>query len=144
MCAMVRYMGMLFQNWYNISLFCIFFAFFAKFPNLRQCWGYKYWTYERKDVTLKGGFSYKGDGSTTFCPFFPSWRWRLFDIEWRRNIFCSHISSITGVKIMAGQRTWPVMSYFFSIQNSPFLKKWLVILSFRQLEKSLLEILWTL
>ena len=93
-----------------------------KLLNLRQNWGYKNWTYQRKCVTEDGGFPYKGGGSITFCPFSLSWYWRLLDIEWNRKILRSNKSPVTGVKIMAGQQTCPAKFYFFSNQNVSFIE----------------------
>lgn len=106
---------------------------------MRQNWGYKNWTYQRKCVTEDGGFPYKGGGSIPFCPFSLSWYWRLLDIEWNRKILRSNKSPVTGVKIMAGQQTCPAKFYFFSNQNVSFIEM-TVIFPLKQLEKSLLEI----
>ena len=70
---------------------------------------------KRVGSLTKGG---GGGGSTTFFPFSLSWYWRLFDADWNRKLFCSNKSSITGVKIMASQQTWPPKFYFLSIQFS--------------------------
>ena len=82
------------------------------------------WHFDLILISDLSGFPYKGEGggggggSTTFFPFSLSWYWRLFDADWNRKLFCSNKSSITGVKIMASQQTWPPKFYFLSIQFS--------------------------